>query len=420
MRNSILTFLSKKEVLPAVGTAVAGAVILFIAFPFLPVWLGALGGVVLTAGTAGAIRNGARLAAVEDENKLQTTRLSRVVEHMKEGVIMYAPDFRITEMNGAALGLFGLTRSVLGKVIVPALKEDATYGLLTQVIYPSLAPFTEQVSAEGWPQIVRLETKSPARKFLTITDRMSGAEGVVTGFIKIIQDETRAEEVETSKTEFVATTAHELRTPLTGIAWAFDTLRSSLTDRKELMDIIEQGSELARRAAKIVNSMLDVAQISGEDMRRAMEPLDLTGVVSDVAREAGPIAESYGVALSFKPEGAFIVSAHPDRIRAAITVLVENALKYNTKNGTVTVELATDGDAAHLTVRDTGVGISEEDRKHLFEKFYRAESAKRVDPNGAGLGLYLAKKIVTAHGGRIWAESISGRGSAFHITLPLS
>ncbi len=419
--RDVLKYWSRKEAFPILGIAVAGATILAIGSASIPAWVTLLGAVVLLAGGGMAFWNGIRLTRLLGERGVSAVRLERVIAAMKEGVLIYAPDFEVREINDAACTTLGVGRDdVVGKKITPSLAEHRTYGLLAQVVYPSLAPLTEQISEEGWPHIVRVETKNPRRIFLTITDRILNDEGAVSGFLKIIQDETGAEEAEASRTEFVATTAHELRTPLTGIQWAFESLRAGLSDRAELLNIADQGSELSGRALKIMNSMLDMTQITEGGVMREAQPVDLAGIVEEVMREARPVAKGYGVALSFKSPEPLIVSANADRIRTAITVLIENALKYNTKDGAVTVELQPEDGMAHLIVRDTGMGISEEDQKHLFEKFYRAEGAKRVDPNGAGLGLYITKSIVTAHRGRIWAESIPGRGSAFHVTLPVT
>ena len=418
--RDVLKYWSRKEAFPVLGTAVLGATLLAIGSAFAPLWVIVLGAVTLLAGSGIAFWNGIRLTRLLGERGVSAVRLERVIAAMKEGVLIYAPDFEVREINDAACAVLGVGRDVVGKKITPSLAEHRTYGLLAQVVYPSLAPLTEQISEEGWPHIVRVETKDPRRVFLTITDRILNDEGAVSGFLKIIQDETGAEEAEASRTEFVATTAHELRTPLTGIQWAFESLHTGLGDRAELLNIVDQGSELSGRALKIINSMLDMTQITEGGVMREARPVDLAGIVEEVMREARPVAQGYGVTMSFKPQESLIVSANADRIRTVITVLVENALKYNTKDGAVTIELGAEDGMAHLIVRDTGMGISEEDQKHLFEKFYRAEGAKRVDPNGAGLGLYITKSIVTAHRGRIWAESIPGRGSAFHVTLPIT
>src|SRR4030042_1743763 len=260
--RDVLKYWSRKEAFPVLGTAVLGATLLAIGSAFAPLWVIVLGAVTLLAGSGIAFWNGIRLTRLLGERGVSAVRLERVIAAMKEGVLIYAPDFEVREINDAACAVLGVGRDVVGKKITPSLAEHRTNGLLAQVVYPSLAPLTEQISEEGWPHIVRVDTKDPRRVFLTITDRILHAQGGVSGFLKIIQDETGAEEEGAARTEFVATTGHELRTPLTGIQWAFESLHTGLGDRAELLNIVDQGSELSGRALKIINSMLAMTQIT--------------------------------------------------------------------------------------------------------------------------------------------------------------
>ncbi len=412
-------FWSAKELLPVIGVAVSGLVVVALAFPFIPGWLFVLGSVLLVLGTVIALRNGARLAYLEEENTFHSSRLKRVIENMHEGVIVYSPQFTIQGINRAALAMFHLPDAMVGKTVTPQQATDKTLGLLATVIYPSLASNVQQLSSDDWPQVLRIEAPAPAREFVTVTDRVTNRAGAVAGFIKIIQDKTREREIAASKSEFISTTAHELRTPLTGITWVFESLQGSVKDA-DAARLVSQGAGLATRGLKLVNSMLDVAQIEEGKVQYHREPFDLAALVQDVVADVQPLADKYGISIAFSKPEPLSVTGDERRIRAAFEAVLDNAVTYNTKNGSVTVRIAREGEQAHLTVQDTGIGISEADQRNIFDKFTRGAQAEHIDPNGSGLGLYFAKSVIEAHRGKIWVESIVGRGSTFHVTLPVS
>mgnify|MGYP000456879163 CR=1 FL=1 len=413
----LLKYLDRKEVLPFAGFAAAGAALLLMGFAYLPGFMNILFLTFTVSLTAVAVRNGIRLAYLEEENDEHIARLKRVTENMKEGVIIYTPEFRIKHMNKAAGEIFGVLPSdIENSKLTPNMSSDPKKGLLVQVVYPSIAPVAEELSG-GWPQTMLIRTQNPSREFVTTTDRVLNEDGDVRGFVKIVQDKTREREIAESKSEFVSTTAHQLRTPLTGIKWAFDSLSSSVKD-EELSKVISQGKELADRAVQMVNNMLDVAAIEGGEAAYDMKTVDIAEIVGDVVGEARNVADRYGIEISFDSSDEILVVGDKERLRGAVSVLIENAIKYNTDNGSVDVRLVEEKGWAHLSVRDTGIGISEEEQKHLFEKFYRGTAAKEIDPQGSGLGLYIVKSVVNAHRGKVWMESVKDRGSTFHITLP--
>ncbi|MEK9194363.1 MAG: ATP-binding protein, partial [Patescibacteria group bacterium] len=344
-----------------------------------------------------------------------------VVENLGEGVLVYDPDFKILEVNRALEEIFSLkAEELIGKTIEPGLIKNPRLRGITQAIYPSLAPFISRVSESVSPEILNLNLEDPTLKLritlITVTDE----KGKTSGFIKIIEDRTREKGIIESKKEFVSVAAHELRTPLTGIHWAFESLLKN-GGGKENKEILREGLKLSERALKIINDLLDVAKIEEGKYGYNFEETDLDDLIKKVLNELSPIVKELGLKTNYSPGGKYLLSIDRERIGIVLWNLVDNALRYNSKGGNVTVDVEAlkDKPFVRVGVKDTGVGIPKEGLQKLFTKFYRGENVLEIEPNGSGLGLYIAKNIVERHGGEIGVESVLGRGSTFWFTLPL-
>ena len=407
--------------LPLIVLFTTTILLIIAAFLFTPLYFALMFTVVFVGMSVGAIQAYARLAKTEIEARLGAQQLKAVTQDMYEGVVVYTPQFKIININPAAEKILNITeKDVLGKIITPQSAQQEELSLFTQVIYPSLAPTINNISEGGWPQVTEIGTQAPERRLrLTLNQLLDGKR--VTGFVKIIQDKTHEQQLEESKTEFITNSAHQLRTPLTGINWAFESLRSALKENKELSDTAEQGYMLAQRGLRIINEMLDVAQIEGGTITYSADRIDINELVSEVLQEARPVAKSYNITIhsSLSTEHMYM-NGDRERLRAALITLIDNAIKYNNEDGSVTITTSKQESLGNITIQDTGVGIPETEQKHLFEKFYRGEHAKKIDPNGSGLGLFIVKNIIERHKGKVWAESTPGRGSTFYLSLPLA
>ncbi len=221
------------------------------------------------------------------------------------------------------------------------------------------------------------------------------------------------------KDEFVSTISHELRTPLTSITGYVELVRErSDAESRGYLDIVERN---AGRLLVLVNDLLFVARIQSGQLE-----LDLGGtvevgaLVAESVATAQPHAASGSVALRFS-SGARPVRVRGDRRRLAQVIdnLISNAIKFSPEGGAVDLNLERRDGIVVLEVADQGIGIAESEHEQLFERFFRARSALDRHIPGTGLGLYISKAIVEAHGGRIEARSVEGEGSAFVIELPV-
>ncbi len=347
-----------------------------------------------------------------------------LIGNFEEGVVIYEPDFKIIKVNKAAADIFEIdSEEVEGRVFSLAEAKNAKSKIMAQAMFASLAPTVVRRSEPGAdPQILDISLEDPIKELTITTIRVSDKGGQTAGFVKIIKDRTRELELLRSKSEFVTVAAHQLRTPATAINWALD----SLSKEKDLTEAAKGNLGIARKTAhnllEIINDLISASQIEEGKFGYNFKELDLVSFLEKILADVEPVAAEYKVKVYFERPKAknLIVSADPARLGMAISNLIDNAVKYNVANGQVVVALNKSGlKLVEVSIKDTGVGISARDLPKIFNKFFRGKGADKIAVDGSGLGLYLAKNIITRHGGKIWAESVPERGSTFYFTLPL-
>jgi len=217
---------------------------------------------------------------------------------------------------------------------------------------------------------------------------------------------------------FVADASHELRTPLALIRASAELMRRHpeepiAAQQQAVNDILAESDRLSR----LVGQLLLLARADAGRLALSLQPLDLAELARDVVRQLGPQAQERGLELACVVKGPVRLRGDEARLREVLLILLDNALKFTPAGGRVTVQVEEAAGRARLAVADTGWGIPDRHLPHIFERFYRADSARSQD-GGAGLGLAIAKSIVEAHEGRIWADSQQGLGSTFYVELP--
>lgn len=248
------------------------------------------------------------------------------------------------------------------------------------------------------------------------------ADGELLGTVIVLRDVTAEVEAEQLKDAFVAHVSHELRTPLTAIKGYSELLLSSggATLSQEQRQCLETITHHTDNLVAMINSLLDFSEIEADGRLRLLpRPLQLSDLVEMVAEEWRP--QMVEKSLTFEvemPADLPQVNADARRLRWAIINLVRNAWQYTPAGGTVTMRLSAHDDKVILDVSDTGVGIAPEEQQRLFGRFYRLSGASYGEIRGIGLGLYVTKAIVEAHGGEVRVVSQKGVGSTFSMILP--
>ncbi len=223
--------------------------------------------------------------------------------------------------------------------------------------------------------------------------------------------------VDKLKDEFLSTTAHELKTPLTPMLslaqQMLDKDLGKLSEKQEkALGIISRGAE---RLGRSIEKILDISRLESGRMELIKEKMQLAPLIQDVVKHMKPLATLKKITLTQRMNQLPSVEADRKYMDTVVTNLIENAIKFTPEGGKVTVEAEQSGNQILIQVRDTGMGIAKKDIPKLFTKFFQANHTK----SGAGLGLTICKRLVRAHGGKIWCESELGKGSTFSFTLPV-
>ena len=371
------------------------------------------------------LNNQTKLAYWKSEGETKNNELNAMINGAQDGIVIYDANFQITSFNKAAETIFNInTNEILGKFLTPEMAKDPKIKIFAQIMFPSLAPQAIQISKGAWPQIVDFIFDSPQLRLRTVLSEIKKDNGTTMGFIKIIQDKTREKNILASKDEFITIAAHQLRTPLTAIKWGLEYISQNTNkDNQELRSVVKEEEQLIERSLKIINDLLDVVKIEEGKFGYSFVEIGINEFIAGVVNEALPVAKSYNINLVFEPKAEeSVVYVDVKKIGIALVNLIDNAIKYNTKQGVARVktEISPDKMFVKIKIEDTGVGIPKNETIKIFTKFYRGSNIVQLEPNGSGLGLYLAKNIIERHGGQIGFDSIENRGTTFWFTLPLN
>ena len=379
-------------------------------------------GFFLVLGTIILVNN-LRLARSNLEVKIERNELMSIISNLMDGIIAYDPNFRILIFNRAAEQIFNLkTQEIIGQYFTPERAREPRLKLLSQVIFPSLAPVVMRRSEAGiYPQIVDLFFDEPKMELRVATDKIIDSSGQLLGFVKIVHDRSREIELIRSKTEFIAVASHQLRTPLTSVHWALESLAKQNLEASQ-KELANTGLEASIKLLKIVNDLLDVSKIEEGRFGYQFENVNIISFIEGIIEGIKDFAKQFNVKIYFQKstEPSIVLSIDPQKLSMVISNLIDNAIRYNVPNGEVTVaiERVKNQPYIKISVKDTGIGIPADELNKLFSKFFRAENATKFYPEGSGLGLYIVKNIIKRHGGQIWVESEINRGSTFYFTLP--
>jgi PAS domain S-box-containing protein len=243
------------------------------------------------------------------------------------------------------------------------------------------------------------------------------------GILVILHDITREKIIERMKTEFVSLAAHQLRTPLSAIKW---TLRMLLDGdlgeiTKEQRDFLGKTYQSNERMISLINDLLNITRI--EEGRYLYKPVlaDFETICQFVINSFKDEIKKKEIKFEFKKPQKKLpqVKVDVERIRLTFNNLLDNAIKYTPTGGRVTVSLRHVKKEIELSIKDTGVGIPKDQQGRVFTKFFRGANVMRMATEGSGLGLFITKNIIEAHGGKIWFESEEGKGATFYFTLPI-
>jgi len=235
-----------------------------------------------------------------------------------------------------------------------------------------------------------------------------------------VQTAVKLRELDQLKSEFLASMSHELRTPLNSIIGFADVLLEGLDG--DLNERMEEDVRLIRESGRhlreLIGDILDMSKIESGHMELRYEEIDLPQLVNDIVATASSLAYEKHIALNVDvDEKVTMIQADRTRLRQILWNITGNGIKF-TEKGSVTIALQHREDHVLVSIRDTGIGIKEENRAVVFEQFRQIDGGLNRIAGGTGLGMPITKKLVDLHGGEIWIESVYGQGSTFFFTLP--
>jgi signal transduction histidine kinase len=229
----------------------------------------------------------------------------------------------------------------------------------------------------------------------------------------------KLKEIDSLKDDFISMASHELRTPLTIIRGYAEELSEFDLENPDFKTSVERIDIAARQLDNLVGDMLDVSRIEQGRMKIEFSEVSPAAILSDVVSGLLNVAESKGLKLTLNHQlGQHKINVDPDRFRQVLVNLIGNAVKYTPK-GEVKIIAKVEDDKAIIRVQDSGIGISAEDQKKLFQKFSRIKSTETAEIRGTGLGLWITKQIVEEMHGQIFVESIKGVGTSFIVKFPV-
>lgn len=354
-----------------------------------------------------------------DDVARQAAERKAIIENVSEGLIIADATGAIVQVNRAGARLLGVG---MVAAIRPEVLDEAAFDLAAVDGRPlelDERPLRRALRGESYADYEVLLTPfgEPPRHLSFSGGPVYGEDGKLELAITIFRDVTAPREVERLKDEFVSLVSHELKGPLTALSGYAQMLGRHLSRglTPAAQDDLGQMRAAIGRLRSLIDDLTDMTRLETGRLRLTftqVEPVALVHRAVQLVRAARP---DHPIHLT-APQTAAPLALDPLRIEQVLTNLLTNACKYSPAGAPVVVTLADLGDELEVSVRDRGVGISADDVPHVFDRFYRASNTGATD--GSGLGLYVTKMLVEAHGGRIWVESEPGRGSTFTFTVP--
>lgn len=337
------------------------------------------------------------------------SRLEAVFLSMIEGVMVVDADGQIILMNQTLKNFLRVEKDPIGSKPLEIIRNIEIQDIADKIL-----------SAPAQTQSRELVLHMPEEKTLLIHATSVLREGVVDGGVMIFHDITDLRQLEKVRRDFVANVSHELRTPVATIKGYAETLLSgALEDKENAIEFLQIIYKDSDRLAKLITDLLDLARIESGKLSVELKDVSLGVTIKRVVHALEGQAEAGGVTLNIDLLSE-VSTVHVDEnsIAQIFLNLIENAIKYNKPNGSVTVTLSEDAQDVIVTVKDTGMGIPEQDLPRIFERFYRVDKAHSREIGGTGLGLAIVKHLVQANNGRITVDSVAGQGTQFQIVFP--
>jgi PAS domain S-box-containing protein len=350
-----------------------------------------------------------RLVAEREKEKTMA-----VINNFVDGLLIVDEDNVIKIVNKKIEQMFGIRSS---DIIESNLSEWRSHSLLSSILdlilgaQDSLKIISKAKISLGKNQTIEISVIALRRQSQAIN------------YLIIFRDISREILVQQMKTSFVSVAAHQLRTPLSAIKWSIKMLLDGEEGdlNSEQKDLLFKTYESNQRMIRLVNDLLNVSRIEEGRFLYDIQKTNLRDLIIQITRNHQLIIERKKLKFSFHGARRDFpdVKIDAEKMKLVIQNLLSNAINYTPSGGSIISNLSQDDDSLLFSIKDTGIGIPKAQQIHIFKRFYRTENAISMVPNGTGLGLFIARNVIQAHGGKIWLSSKEGKGTTFFFTIPL-
>lgn len=350
------------------------------------------------------------LMAIAEQREYELERLHGIIATIDEGIIMQDLDGRVVLINDAAKDMLGSQK---------AFRDSDLSGLFDA--YRDIIQVDSELTPLGEPTRLQINNRIIGATLAAVAN----GEGERIGTLIVLRDVTDEALGDRLKDQFVTAISHELRTPMNAIKMSSEVLLGSAADKppnRRMLEMIGRNVDVLDR---MIVELLDISEMTAGSFQIRQESVDLEALIWSIVSGMIPEIKTARLDVSVMVRDlndGLLVTGDEQRLRWALGHLLQNSIHY-TESGTIIFAIS-DNDPSHLAVQviDTGVGISEKDMPHIFERFYRGEprtkDGKLLDPRGLGQGLFVARTVAEAHGGYLSVRSEAGAGSVFTMVLP--
>jgi two-component system phosphate regulon sensor histidine kinase PhoR len=336
---------------------------------------------------------------------IERDKMTAILSNMADGILITGREGKITMVNQAAEKILHLSRDkMVGQSFIEVVRDHEVHSIWQKCL-------------KTGAQQTGLVEMVPRRQFLGVVATPVGREA---GSLVLFQDLSELRRLETARRDLISNISHDLRTPIASVKALAETLQEgAIDDQAVVKEFLNRINAEADRLVQMVQELGELSRIESGGVSFKVEPVDLNEAIKRTRERLRIQAERAGLDLILDiPSTLPLALADEERVEQVLVNLVDNALKFTPPGGKVALSAKVEDANILISVVDTGVGISADDLPRIFERFYKADKARAGE--GTGLGLAIAKHIVEALGGKIWAESIEGRGSTFTFTLPIA
>lgn len=348
-----------------------------------------------------------------EEIQKEKSRLKTVFSCMAEAVIITDKDAVVVHHNPAAIKLLEIqTDPVIGKPLAASIKDDNAVNMVIESLEKEVV-----VTREFSPGKI-------SRKFLRAhCSPVRSASGNVLGAVMNFEDISTHKEIDKMKSDFVAMVAHELKSPLASIEQMIYALQADC-EYEGLSSCNTLHGRMTIRTKdllRLIDNLLNLSKLENGTIIFNLEPTRGHDIIVDILEIANPQAESKDIRIDYMPcDEDWWFNVDYDHIRTAFMNIISNAVKYTPEGGRLEISTTVNGGLVNLTVKDSGIGISEEDLPHIFDRFFRVKGKATRHITGSGLGLSLVKEVVDAHQGYIEVRSTPNVGTTFTLSFPVT